>query len=104
MYLGNPETFDSEIKMTYNAEMETKTKRKARANKAWRQRRKDAGLCTLCGKVPPVANKSFCQSCLDKQGKIKRNRKDAGLCQNCGTYPTRNASTYCEICTNTTKN
>jgi len=84
--------------MIYNAEMETKKERKARLKAKRKRNRKDAGLCTECGKGVPVANKALCQSCLNKHVERRRNRKDAGLCSKCGKGPLAANSALCQNC------
>lgn len=53
----------------------------------FRQQRRDAGLCPMCGREPRPGKKT-CQVCADKQAALYRARRDrrraAGECYSCG--------------------
>lgn len=57
----------------------------------WRARR-DAGLCVVCGDVPPIEGKQQCEPCLEYRRKVQRaaqhrwriRAKSEGLCEVCG--------------------
>ena len=53
----------------------------------WRQKKRDQGLCTVCGK-PVEEGRVTCRVCLDKQAvrnkKIYYERKENRLCVQCG--------------------
>lgn len=57
------------------------------------QKRKANGVCGFCGKVPPIANRFFCQLCLDKVNIANRAHKkrllEQGLCKDCGVNKKR---------------
>jgi hypothetical protein len=68
------------------------------------QRRKDAGLCGRCGKVPPVPNMTRCPSCqIRERAVVKKNwpkrrqrLREAGICYRCGQTAAKNGT--CKSC------
>jgi len=52
------------------------------------QKRKEAGLCTVCGTKKPAKGKFSCESCLNKSRKrnkeYKKRYKEDNVCRNCG--------------------
>jgi hypothetical protein len=55
-----------------------------------------AGLCTCCGKLPPVKGKKTCKICLSY---THRERIAKGLCGICGKHPISHKSiTLCDNC------
>ena len=71
--------------------------RDRRQRRAWR----DAGLCTSCGRRPPVAGRSVCEPCRRVRRTIDRARyaarRAAGLCVRC-TRPAFGGSSRCGRC------
>lgn len=67
--------------------------------KKLRQRRRLAGLCVACGKVP-VTNHTRCENCRNKHNlqsnQRKRNYINAGCCRDCGASSTDYK--LCEVC------
>lgn len=69
-----------------------------------RQRLKEQGLCTQCGKVPPREDRTTCETCGNKlskamskwQKKAKKERQGKGLCS-CGR-PAPQGKKTCEEC------
>ena len=60
---------------------------KAESMKALRERRREEGLCYICGS-PPAEGKKRCQKCIDKDTAASRKhyaqRRAAGMCTLCG--------------------
>lgn len=64
----------------------------------YRQRRRDARLCTHCGEVP-LPGRKMCAACLAyAKGRYQR-RKQKGLCVLCGSQPARAGKSSCAACT-----
>ena len=63
--------------------------------------RKAAGLCILCGHVPPEEGRSMCEPCREDRRAAKRarhaERRAAGLCVACET-PAPGGKAYCDPC------
>ena len=63
--------------------------------------RRDAGLCTRCGKQEPVEGRTVCEPCREARGEREREqyaaRRDAGECGKCGA-PAPDGSARCERC------
>ncbi len=79
------------------------TRRAARtADKRRRRARRDAGLCTSCGRCPSADSHSICEPCREKQRAIERERyaarRAAGRCVRCG-QPAFGGSSRCGRCT-----
>lgn len=77
-------------------------------NRGVRQRerraaRAAAGLCRICGKVPPRTDGKECQSCIDTKRRSERALKDKrirqNICAHCGKRPPKATSKVCEHCT-----
>lgn len=68
--------------------------------KRTRDKRKEAGLCIVCG-GPKDRDGWHCSRCLKKMNAMKRTcvlrRKQAGICANCGK-PTGNNGWICDDC------
>ena len=66
-----------------------------------RRERKDAGLCTSCGRCPPSDDRSICEPCREEQREIERERyaarRAAGRCVRCG-QPAFGGSSRCGRC------
>ena len=64
--------------------------------------RRAAGLCTGCGRHPPVEGGSACETCRDARRAAERElyaaRRAAGLCSRCGG-PTTDGGSRCGPCT-----
>ena len=65
------------------------TRRAARAaDKRRRRARRNASLCTSCGRCRPAASRSVCEPCREEQREIERERyaarRAAGRCVRCG--------------------
>lgn len=78
------------------------TRRAARvADKRRRRARRDAGLCTSCGRCRPAASRSVCEPCREEQREIERERyaarRAAGRCVRCG-QPAFGGSSRCGRC------
>ena len=71
-----------------------------RSQKRKRERR-EAGLCTGCGKVPPVEGGAVCETCREARRAAERElyaeRRAGGQCGRCGAEVIDNAST-CASC------
>ena len=110
---------DKQKRQTENMTPEEREKRKAQC-KARYQKKKAAGLCTMCGKVPPTPGRTYCAKCAEQRkkyhytpdpetvekykassrasGKARyERRKAAGLCTRCGK-PAVPGKTHCEDC------
>ena len=110
---------DKQKRQTENMTPEEREKRKAQC-KARYQKKKAAGLCTMCGKVPPTPGRTYCAKCAEQRekyhytpdpetvekykatarasGKARyERRKAAGLCTRCGE-PAAPGKTHCEDC------
>ena len=79
------------------------TRRAARAaDKRRRRARRDAGLCTSCGRGQPANGRSVCEPCRKEQRAIERERyvarRAAGRCVRCG-QPAFGGSSRCGRCT-----
>lgn len=79
----------------------------AKHTKAWRDRKKQAGLCPHCGRHPSVDSKR----CPDCQTKVAENnsgrfqkRYDNGLCGECGKNPHRDGKKSCISCSQKRRN
>ena len=63
--------------------------------------RRDAGLCTRCGKQEPVEGRTVCEPCREARGEREREqyaaRRTAGLCGRCGT-PAPSDAARCDRC------
>ena len=63
--------------------------------------RRDAGLCTRCGKQEPLEGRTVCEPCREARGEREREqyaaRRDAGECGKCGA-PAPDGSARCERC------
>ena len=63
--------------------------------------RRAAGLCTGCGRHPPVEGGATCESCREAKRAAERalyaSRRAAGLCGTCGG-PTTDGGSQCEPC------
>ena len=70
-------------------------------NKKRRRERRDAGLCTGCGKVPPVEGGAVCEACREarrtEERELYARRRAAGRCGRCGAEVIDKAST-CASC------
>ncbi len=70
-------------------------------NKRRRSERREAGLCTGCGKVPPVDGGAVCETCREErraaERKLYAERRARGRCGRCGAEVIGNAST-CASC------
>ena len=66
-----------------------------------RRERRDAGLCTSCGRRPPAEGRSVCEPCRKVRRALDRRRYDArraaGLCVRCAR-PTFAGSSRCGRC------
>ena len=71
-------------------------------NQKRRRERREAGLCTGCGKVPPLEGSAVCEACQEarrtEERKLYAARRAKGLCGRCGAEVIDNAST-CASCT-----
>ena len=68
----------------------------------YREKRKGAGLCAICGKKPPEKGRVNCQQCLDRArekyiGRAKR-LEAQGLCIVCGKQEPKNGKRTCDAC------
>ena len=65
------------------------------------ERKREKGLCTRCGKAPPVKDRVFCEECSAKilgyNRRIYHERKREGLCTQCGKIP-EGKTQMCEEC------
>ena len=65
------------------------------------QARQDAGLCTYCGRRPPVENGATCEPCRESRQAAERQiyaeRRARGLCGRCGV-PTFDGVSRCPPC------
>ena len=70
-------------------------------NRKRRRERREAGLCTGCGKVPPLEGGAVCETCREERRAQERNlyadRRAGGQCGRCGAEVIDNAST-CASC------
>lgn len=70
--------------LTCSADSSTKSRRQLIA-------RRERGLCSSCGAVPPEHDRFSCRPCLEAMKetamRIRRERKEAGLCVSCGGEP-----------------
>ena len=70
-------------------------------NRKRKRERREAGLCTGCGKVPPLEGGAVCETCREArreaEGKLYAERRTGGLCGRCGAEVIGNAST-CASC------
>ena len=75
-------------------------------NGAWHKRRKvkrlkEKGLCTACGKIPPVKDRVLCKECSAMKNAVHRQiyneRKREGRCTECGKVP-KGKTLRCEEC------
>ena len=78
------------------------TRRAARtADKRRRRARRDAGLCTSCGRCRPADGRSICEPCRGEQRATERERyaarRAAGRCVRCG-QPAFRGSSRCGRC------
>ena len=78
------------------------TRRAARAaDKHRRRARRDAGVCTSCGRGRPADGRSICEPCREEQRAIERERyvarRAAGRCVRCG-QPAFGGSSRCGRC------
>ena len=71
------------------------------ADKRRRRARRDAGLCSSCGRSPPADGRSICELCREEQRAIEReryaDRRAAGRCVRCG-QPTFGGVSRCGRC------
>ena len=62
-----------------------------RYDRIYTERKREKGLCTHCGKVPPVKDRVFCKECSAMKSAVLRRiyneRKREGLCTECGKVP-----------------
>jgi hypothetical protein len=69
-----------------------------------RKKRKRDGICQVCG-GKAVANKVFCEKCLDKNAlkrrQWRRNRIKRGVCTMCGKRKPTKSRKACSVCTST---
>ena len=77
-------------------------RRSARAGSRKRHHaRRDAGLCTRCGRLPPVERGTTCDPCREIRREAEREiyavRRAEGLCGRCGG-PTADGDTRCAPC------
>ncbi len=77
-------------------------RRNARTRSGKRQHdRRDAGLCTRCGRRPPVESGTTCELCRMARRAAEREvyaaRRSAGLCGRCGE-PTADGGSRCAPC------
>jgi uncharacterized OB-fold protein len=65
-----------------------------------REQRAAAGLCVVCGTIPPAAGRRLCQRCLDRVKEVYRERQAQGLCAQCGNTAVvhGNSRFLCESC------
>ncbi len=65
-------------------------------------RRKERGLCEMCGKVPAREGLTSCAECSSKKVgalmRIYNERKREGLCTQCGKVPKGKTALRCEEC------
>ena len=74
--------------------------------RAYRQRRREKliaqGLCTSCGKLPPIAGLMYCTECQEKNRAKKRKRfkaaREQGLCLRCMRAKARRGRNLCLKC------
>lgn len=114
---------DKRKRRAENMTPEERARRKARLReqcKARYEKKKAAGLCAMCGKVPPTPGRTYCQACAEQRKKYHyeptpeaaeryremartsnkaryEGRKAAGLCTRCGE-PAAPGKTNCENC------
>ncbi len=66
------------------------------------QKRREAGLCLLCGKQPRSASRYQCDICREKAAaraaKQRADRRAAGLCTYCGKMAALDGNHRCETC------
>jgi hypothetical protein len=68
--------------------------------KAQRVRRREAGLCTICGKRPPRSPKhTICDYCVEYGKKRYKKQKEAGLCLKCRRRKPARGHKRCKKCT-----
>ena len=87
--------------MSYGGKNPESRRRMARERSKRRKReRREAGLCTLCGRQTPVEGSAVCEPCREthraSERKLYAKRRSAGLCGRCGAFAS-GAST-CEAC------
>ena len=106
-----------------NMTPEERERKKARTRELAKLRykkKKDAGICAMCGKVPPTPGRTYCAKCAERRKKYHypktpeaaeryremvrtsnkaryERRKAAGLCTRCGE-PAAPGKTNCEDC------
>lgn len=105
-----------------NMTPEERARKKARTRELAKLRykkKKDAGVCVQCGKVPPTPGRTYCAKCAEQRKKYYvptpettekcretaraynkaryERRKAAGLCTRCGA-PAAPGKTHCEDC------
>lgn len=61
-------------------------------------RRKERGLCSRCGKRPPIKNHVSCQECVDKAEASRQEIKEQGICTSCRKEPVVEGRIYCSSC------
>lgn len=114
---------DKQKRWKENMTPEERERKKARARELVKlryQKKKDAGICVMCGKVPAAPGRTYCEKCAEQRkkyhyaqkpetvGKYKvtarasgkaryERRKAAGLCTRCGK-PAAPGKTNCEEC------
>lgn len=73
-----------------------------RYNAARYARLKESGLCTACGKVPPIPGKTQCEVCAAKNRQnsefTRRARRLSGLCLYCGREKVEQGHSICPAC------
>lgn len=73
----------------------------AKHTQAWRDRKKQEGLCPQCG-INPSRNGKRCTECLSNSTKYNRqrlqNRYEAGFCVQCGKNPYEEGKKSCTSC------
>ena|ERR1035441_8343158 len=62
----------------------------------WRQKRKDAGMCCSCSRLPARPGKRQCEVCAAKRRERERSRNAKGLC-GCGK-PSLQGRSKCQDC------
>ena len=78
------------------------TARRRAQRRRVRERRIESGLCTECGKRPPLPGRKYCAPCQQRTRRARKRlycrRKRSGRCTNCGRAAECHPLTTCKLC------